>query len=366
MKDAVYLSEVKLVSFKNHNTLKLSFCKGFNGIAGLNGKGKTNLLDAIHYLTTGKSYFNFNDQQSIQTNQEFATIIGKLSKLNEDFEVIVTIQSGKKKIIKVNGLIYKKLSEFIGNFSSIIITPSDIAIVIANSEERRNFIDRVICQCNKVYLNELNKYNKLLEQRNKSLKRMAKDGVFNKQLIDTYSQQMKLPAEYIAQIRSEFINYISPSATSIYNELAQNNDTINMEYVSDLNASAFDELMELNFQKDKILERTNAGIHKDDLIFMLEGDKNLKKFGSQGQIKSWITALKLSAMLWLKEKNGQTPILMLDDIFEKIDQIRLEKLLNWLAVNHNGQWFVTDAHKNRLEESVLSATVEKKFFNIDE
>jgi DNA replication and repair protein RecF len=366
MKDTVYLLELKLVSFKNHNSLKLSFCKGFNGIAGLNGKGKTNLLDAIHYLTTGKSYFNFSDQQSIQTQTDFTSIIGKLNKQDENFEIIVNIQVGKKKVIKMNGEPCKKLSEFIGNFSSIIITPSDISIVIANSDERRNFMDRVICQCDKVYLVDLNKYNKLLEQRNKALKRMSKEGVFNQDLIATYTQQMSAPAENIAATRRAFIQFVGPAATAIYSELAQSNDTIEMEYTSDLNNATFEGLMETNMAKDRILERTTSGIHKDDLEFKLDNDQSLKKYGSQGQIKSWITAIKLAAMLWLKEKNKQTPILMLDDIFEKIDQNRLENLLNWLTINHDGQWFVTDAHKNRLEESILTASVEKKFFNIDE
>jgi DNA replication and repair protein RecF len=366
MKDIVYLLELKLVSFKNHNSLKLSFCKGFNGIAGLNGKGKTNLLDAIHYLTTGKSYFNFSDQQSIQTQADFTSIIGILNKQNENFEIIVNIQAGKKKVIKINSEPCKKLSEFIGNFSSIIITPSDISIVIANSEERRNFMDRVICQFDKVYLDNLNKYNKLLEQRNKALKKMAKEGAFNQELIATYSQQMAIPAENIAATRRAFIQFIGPNAATIYSELAQSNDTIQMEYTSDLNATTFENLMVSNLAKDRILERTSAGIHKDDLEFKLDNHLSLKKYGSQGQIKSWITALKLAAMLWLKEKNNQTPILLLDDIFEKIDENRLENLLKWLALHHDGQWFVTDAHKNRLEESILTAAVEKKFFNIDE
>lgn len=366
MKDAVYLLELKLVSFKNHNSLKLSFCKGFNGIAGLNGKGKTNLLDAIHYLTTGKSYFNFSDQQSIQTQADFTSIIGNLNKQDENFEIIVNIQVGKKKVIKINGEQCKKLSEFIGNFSSIIITPSDISIVIANSEERRNFMDRIICQFDKIYLNDLNKYNKLLEQRNRALKKMRKEGVFNQELIQTYSQQMTAPAENISETRRAFIQFIGPTATTIYSELAQNNDHIEMEYNCDLNSATFESLMAINQAKDRLLERTTTGIHKDDLLFNLETDKPLKKYGSQGQIKSWITAIKLAAMLWLKEKNGQTPILLLDDIFEKIDQNRLENLLKWLALHHEGQWFVTDAHKNRLEESILTATVEKKFFNIDE
>ena len=366
MKDAVYLLDLKLVSFKNHNSLKLSFCHGFNGIAGLNGKGKTNLLDAIHYLTTGKSYFNFSDQQSIQTNAQFTSIIGHLEKGNEVFEIIVTIQSGKKKIIKINGEQCKKLSEFIGNFSSVIITPSDISIVIANSEERRNFMDRIICQFDKLYLNNLNQYNKLLEQRNKALKKMARNGVYNQELIDIYSRQMNQPAENIAVTRCAFIRFIKPLASNIYNELAQSHDKIEMAYKSDLNDESFEQLMTKNQAKDKILERTTAGIHKDDLEFDLDDFKQLKKYGSQGQIKSWITAIKLASMLWLKENNHQIPILMLDDIFEKIDQNRLQNLLSWLAKHHKGQWFVTDAHKNRLEENIMTASVEKKFFNIDE
>lgn len=363
MSTPVVISSVKLVNFKNHSLFEIDLSKGFNGICGLNGTGKTNLLDAIHYLTTGKSYFNFSDQQSVKLGETFLTITGLLKVGSEKYKMHISVETGKKKVLKLDEVPVRKLSEFIGKFSSVLIAPADIEFVTGGAEVRRLFVDRIICQHDFSYLDSLASYNKLLEQRNRALKKSENNNV--DELLKIYSAQMKPYAEHIYATRSQFTEFIGKKVLDIYSFISQSAETISLQYCSQLNAADFTELTNKNLAKDKILERTTVGIHKDDLEFTFDYGFQLKKSGSQGQIKTWTIALKLAAMLWLMEKNNQIPVLLLDDIFEKIDETRLHRMLSWLSDNHKGQWLVTDAHLNRLEQMMENMKVEKKFFNID-
>lgn len=366
MSDSLFLYSLKLQCFKNHEHLTCEFSPGFNGISGLNGKGKTNLLDAIYYLLSGKSYFNFNDRMSIQKEAEQAFLSCVLVENGQQTSIAVSIPLAGAKHIKVDGALCRKLSDFIGKFSVVMITPDDISIITGGSENRREFLDKIICQHNHDYLMALNRYQKLLEQRNQALKKMDESGIFNPELIATYDVQLKSPADLIYHTRKEFMEWIAPVAEEIYRNITDDRDVLKIAYESPLRDTDFLNLMSINAAKDRVLCRTTSGVHKDDLLMTLGDGLDIRRYGSQGQIKSWVMSLKLAGMLWLKTFKNQTPILLLDDVFEKIDEVRLKNLLHWLEMNHQGQWFVTDAHHHRLQESVSPLRVEKKFFNIDE
>lgn len=366
MSDSLYLASIKLVGFKNHEHLTCNFSPAFNGISGLNGMGKTNLLDAIYYLLTGKSYFNYNDRLSIRQGEEAAFISGVFVEDLNQTSVSVSIPLNGPKQMKNDGALCRKLSEYIGKFSAVMITPDDISIVTGSGENRRSFMDKIICQHNREYLLALNQYIKLIEQRNRALKQMDESGMFNADLINIYNEQLVSPTTLIHQGRKSFMDWLAPVAADIYKRLTEEREEIEITYVSPLDKQDLLSLMKLNESKDRVLCRTSSGVHKDDLEMTLSGGMDIRKFGSQGQIKSWIMSMKLAGMLWLKENKNQIPILLLDDVFEKIDETRLRNLLHWLEMNHQGQWFVTDAHKMRLQECVQNLSVEKKFFNIDE
>lgn len=366
MSDSLFLYSLKLQGFKNHERVTCEFSPAFNGISGLNGKGKTNLFDAIHYLVTGKSYFNFNDRMSIMTDAVAAHISGVFMEDDLKTDISVAIPLTGSKQIKTDGSLCKRLSDYIGRFSAVMITPDDIAIIVGGSENRRSFMDRIICQHNPSYLLALNRYQKILEQRNHALKKMDESGIFNAELIDTYNNQLAIPAQEIYTVRKAFVEWMAPVAEDIYQKISNDRDHINLLYDSQLHEHSFAELMAMNVSKDRVLCRTSAGIHKDELVMTLGDGLDVRKYGSQGQVKSWIISMKLAALCWLKTFKKQSPILLLDDIFEKIDDVRLKNLLTWIEENHQGQWFVTDAHTYRLHDYVQTIGVEKKFFNIDE
>ncbi len=361
----MFIKELKLVSFKNHSSFSAKFCVGINCMSGPNGAGKTNVLDAIHYLVTGKSYFSFSDKQSIEYGKTMATIKGKFEYNHELDDVLVSLRTEKKKTIKVNGQLCKKLSELVGRYTCVLVTPSDISMVWGGSEERRNFMDRTICQSSKSYLHALNEYNKLLENRNRALKNMAGSQHFDPLLLSVYEKQMTGPALEIHGQRKAFFEELDELFQTIYRHISDDRDHIEIYYESELETKSIDQLFVENMERDRILERTTSGVHKDEMACNLADNHPLKKVGSQGQIKSFVISLKLASMQWLKNKTGKTPILMLDDVFEKLDDKRLNNVLAWIAANYSGQIFITDAFKDRLKDSVEGFDLEKKFFNID-
>ncbi len=360
-----YISKLKLVHFKNHRSGDYEFDPNCNAISGANGCGKTNLLDAIYYLASGKSYYSNNDKANIQQGLNQARITGILEQSDFKTTIQVDFDVNQGKTLFTDGVKVKKLSEYIGQLGIVMIAPDDTDIVKGQSTDRRTAMDRVISQYHIPYLKALISAQRITEQRNRALKQMGEAGQFNDTLLDVFDQQLIPFSETIFEVRRSFMKGVEKIFHEIYAQISGESDHIFLEYRSELEDGNFADILMKNRPKDKLLGRTMGGVHKDDWGIWLHGNQELKKYGSQGQIKSFVIALKLSFLRWLEKEKGQTPVLLLDDLFEKIDQQRLKGIVVWLSKHFNGQWFVTDAHEQRLESLLFEAGVPKKSINID-
>lgn len=337
------LTELKLYFFKNHEDKNLVTANKIIGLWGKNGMGKSNILDAIYFLTIGKSYFSSADLACIHHNSEISGLKGTFSE-HQISEIKIKLQKGKRKVISKNDKPYAKIAEHLGNFLSVIIAPGDIQIIYGGNEVRRNFTDQIICQYDGSYLNELLQYNKLLLHRNAVLKQDQPDW----QVIQSLDHQIAPKALHLFQKRLAFFEDFAPILSQEYRNLSGNTETIELKYLSQLNTNSYASLVKENKSKDLILKRSNIGIHKDEIELLLDHHP-LKNFGSQGQIKSALIALKIAAFQILKQKCDKTPILLLDDIFEKIDEERANQLTKIIKSENFDQIFITDTHKERLE-----------------
>lgn len=338
---------LSLIFFKNHKELKWAIDADILGISGLNGAGKTNVLDAIYYLCTGKSYFAATDVQSIKDEEPVAGIISSIdnNKGAEVNEVKVKFKRGSRKSIEQNGVLYSKITQYLGTYYAVVIAPGDIALVYGANEVRRNFVNQVLSQTNKTYLDDLLKYNKLLDHRNKLLKQDQMDGG----VLDAIDSQMAPIAERIYIERKSFLEKFIPIFQHKYLELAEEKEQVNLVYVSQLENANYLELVKNSRRKDIAVQRSFVGIHKDELDLQLN-DFVLKKYGSQGQIKSTLIALKLAEYEYVSSILGFLPVLLLDDIFEKIDDNRAKVLTQLIKKGNFGQVFVTDTNADRVEQ----------------
>ena len=357
----MHIGRLQLFYFKNHEEQHLQFCNGINCITGPNGSGKTNILDAVYYLANTKSFFNGIDQQLILHGQEFFSIHGFFENENTT-DILVNFGKGKK-TLKKNGKVYSRLIDHIGIIQTVFITPYDISLVLEGSEERRRFMDFTICQTDRQYLEKLSLYKKLLDQRNAFLKQ-ADGRPIDPVLLETYDDRMADTGQRIFEKRRDFIAEFTSYFQDFYRYLSGETEQPGLLYVSEIHEKPLNDLLYLNRDRDRVMQRTGSGIHKDDLEFLLS-DYPLKKYGSQGQIKSFVIALKLAQYKYFLEKTGQKPILLLDDIFEKIDGIRAGKLMELVAQDYFGQIIITDTHEARVQEHLEGLTVEKKYFTLE-
>jgi DNA replication and repair protein RecF len=360
----MHLESLYIQQFKNYESLQIQFAEGLNCFTGNNGAGKTNILDAIHYISFTKSYFNAIDQFQAFLGGHFFVIESVCAQQGIQETIRIVYQKGNGKILLVNGNELPKFSEHIGAIPLVMIAPGDISLIQEGSEERRKFIDQVISQCDKLYLNALIHYNKTLDQRNKLLKDFKLQGGFNRALLETYNEQLVQSGNYIFTKRASFIEQIIPLFLAHYQWISGPNEKVSMVYESDLSRATFEHLLDQTESADLDLMRTTRGVHRDDLTFLLGGNA-LKKFGSQGQQKSFLIALKLAQFDYLTQNKGKKPLLLLDDIFEKLDQTRLKKLFEQMADGKFGQVFLTDTQKERVLEMCKVNTLEAKFFDID-
>ena len=341
------LKRLTLSNFKIYHKSSLDFDAQVVCFAGPNGAGKTNLLDAIHYLCIGKSYFNPVDVQNIHHDENFFRVEGIFDMDNKK-EVVVCVQErGKKKVLSKNKSTYDRLADHIGNFPVVMIAPDDLELINGGSEERRKFMDYILASADRIYLENLLQYNRLLSQRNALLKQFNERGFFDMPLLQIYNEKMIPLATVIYEARTKFIKSFIPVFNKIYEEISGGSEVPFLIYQSDLKEVDQKQLFNDTIEKDRHLLRTSSGIHKDDLKFKLD-DFPVKKFGSQGQKKSFLIALKLAQYRFLADTTGKEPLLLLDDLFDKLDLHRAGHLLKITACGKFGQVFITDTQQERL------------------
>ncbi|MDB4107297.1 DNA replication and repair protein RecF [Bacteroidia bacterium] len=336
------IQKLSLIYFKNHSEFKIAGDEDVIALAGLNGVGKTSVLDAIHFLCLGKSYFSSTDVQCIQTNEQVAGIIATIDAL-EHTELKVKLKRGGRKSLEKNGVQYKRVLEHIGQYLAVVIAPGDIELVYGTNEKRRSFVNQILGQVDRGHLQMLVKYNKLIEHRNKHLKQEVVDLA----LIQTLDDQVAPLAQTIYVERKAFLANFSEVFSNKYNLLSGEKEDAKLHYISQLYNGSYLDIVQQNRSKDLAVQRSFTGIHKDELEIEL-GDFSLKKYGSQGQIKSALIALKLAEFEYLKTNTGITPFLLLDDIFEKIDEERAQVLTQIIKNDNFGQIFITDTNEGRL------------------
>ena len=357
------LKSITLTNYKSFSAKTVDFDPKINCFIGPNGTGKSNVLDAIYHLSFGKSYFNPISSQNIKHGEDFFAIKGSYRNESKEEVVIINFKKNDKKVIKRNNKKYEKFSDHIGFIPLVIISPSDRNLIAEGSDIRRKFIDSVISQSDKKYLENLINYNKILTQRNSLLKLIFKNKNFDKQTIQVYDSQLESIGEKIHMKRKMFLNHFIPVFKDKYKSISNNNEDVDIRYKTDLEFDKLSVLLQENIEKDMFLQYTSKGIHKDDLVFNIN-DYSVKKFGSQGQQKSLLIALKLSQFDFLKSQNKNNPILLLDDIFDKLDKNRVKQIINLVSADDFGQIFISDTDEERTLESIKEINNSNKIFKL--
>ncbi len=344
------INKIQLTQFKNYENASFDLHERVVGICGLNGQGKTNLLDAVYYCCFTKSYFSATDTAAILFNKDGFRLQAEFTRTGQQANIICIHRLGGKKELSLNDVPYEKFSQHLGKFPVVMIAPDDIELITGASEVRRKYLDMVLSQMDNEYLTALIRYNKILQQRNSLLKRFAEQGSTDWPLLEVLDEQLVIPGNYIYQCRKSFCIELIPLVKQFYHQIANNEEQINVQYDSRLHDQSFEGLLHVMREKDFILQRTNGGIHKDDISIQLN-EQPFKTTASQGQRKSLLFALKLAEFELLKSNKGFAPLLLLDDVFEKLDDQRMHQLLQWVCTENKGQVLITDTHRGRLENA---------------
>ena len=345
------LENLQLLYFKNYEEATTHFSPHINCFIGDNGSGKTNILDAIYYLSMGKSAFTASDLQNIKQGEAYFMVKGCFEAFSSRDTIQCTFRPGQRKIITRNKLAYEKISEHIGRYPVVLISPYDTDLIREGSEERRRYFDSLISQLDQTYLNELIAYNYILKQRNSLLKQFADRNYFDKEYLQILDEQLAPAGAYLASVRQTFLTNFLPVFQQHYQHLSDSSETITLDYKSELPGADFKYLLRQAQRKDLLLQRTTVGPHKDDFVFLMDGWP-VKNYGSQGQQKSYVIALKLAQFEVVAQQKGQKPLLLLDDIFDRLDGKRITKLLQLVAARTFGQLFITDSHLERTQKLV--------------
>ncbi len=359
----MHLKNIQLRQFKNFSKVQASFSPTINCFLGNNGSGKTNLLDSIHYLCLTKSGFNAGDLQSIQHDQSFFSVIGEFDQGGKSLEVKCILEMGKKKQVYNNGQLYEKMSDHIGLLPIVLIAPDDHQLIKGGSEDRRKFFDSLISQTDKNYLDMLIRYQHFLKQRNALIKRFAENSRVDALLLEPYDSELIGLSKGIAEKRASFFEGYAPLLVQHHREISGKKEEVNIAYTSEALKKSFEQVFKSSLQKDLLLKRTTSGIHKDDFNFEINS-YSLKKFGSQGQQKSFLIALKLAQFQIFKEIKTTKPILLLDDIFDKLDDLRIKKMIDLVANQEFGQLFITDARPERSRKILGSIATPTTYFKV--
>lgn len=356
------LYKISVVGFKNYSQLNLHFSEKFNCIVGDNGGGKTNLLDAIYYLSFTKSYFNLIDLQNIHPDSNLFLIQGGFKQGENEDEVYCAQVKGERKQVKVNKNEVARFADHVGNFPVVMSSPSDIELIFDGSETRRKFIDSIIAQYDRQYLEDIIAYTKALQQRNAQLKNFSKTG-FDADVLGIWNRQLVESGNRIYEKRKKISLELLPVFQKYYSAISADKERVGLTYKSQLDKGDFEALLNESIDKDRIMEYTTVGIHKDDWEFKMN-DYPIKKFASQGQQKSYLLSVKLSQYEFIRLQKRVKPILMLDDIYDKLDENRLKRLIDVLSTDEFGQVFITDTNEDRIKTLFKVIKSEMKIFNV--
>ncbi|MEN8839139.1 MAG: DNA replication and repair protein RecF [Flavobacteriales bacterium] len=341
------LSKISVINFKNYDQAELEVSPFVNCFLGKNGMGKTNLLDGIYYLSNCKSFFNSIDTQNIKNEEDFFVIQGEFESEESKENIYCGVKRGKKKIFKKGKKEYEKLSDHIGFINTVLISPMDTNLIYEGSETRRKFIDLIISQYDKAYLQNLIQYNKVLSHRNAYLKSIQQGGKYDELSLQIWDEQLIPLGVKLFEQRVSFIEEFQKEFDAIYTTLSGGHESCKLSYKSQLNEHSFGDLLKSSLGKERYIGYTTKGIHKDDFVFEIQ-EKPLKKFGSQGQQKTFLIALKLAQFKHIESKTESKPILLLDDIYDKLDEERISHLMNQICQGTYGQVFITDTNTERL------------------
>lgn len=359
----MYLSTLSVLNFKNYEQADLELSPKINCFVGENGVGKTNLLDAIHYLALCKSNLNPVDTQNIRHEAEFSVIQGGFSRKEKEEAIYCAIRRNRKKQFRRNKKDYKRLAEHIGLIPLVMISPADYILIQGGSEERRKLMNGVIGQYDRVYLENVISYNRILTQRNRLLKESNYNSNF-RDVLEVLNGQLVQYGIPVYEARKEFTDKLNPVFQRYYQHVSGNKEVVTLNYHSQLQEQDFEAALQETQQKDQVVQYTTTGIHKDELNMQLEGH-SLKKIGSQGQQKTYLVALKLAEFEFMKETMGNTPILLLDDVFDKFDAFRVKQIIQLVADNHFGQIFITDTNESRMTGILKEIPAEHRVFRIE-
>ncbi len=356
------LEKIVISDFRNIELQELEFSPNINCISGNNGEGKTNLLDAIHYLSMTKSAFATSDRFTFRHGTEEFSVAGTYrmeNGLSSRFALKMTTKGEKK--VRRDDKPYNKVSEHVGILPVVMVSPSDISLVSESGEERRRFVNAVLSQMDREYMVSLQQYNRLLLQRNRMLKEMEPD----RSLLEVIDMRMSALAEPVYQARKRFVEDLKPIVSDYYKAVSGGCEQIDIEYDSELDKASLDRLLEASYDKDRIFRYTTVGIQRDDLIFTMNGHP-IRRCGSQGQQKSFLVSLKFAQYEIMKKKYGFAPILLLDDVFDKLDMNRISNLLQMVSGKDFGQIFITDSNKVRMSGIVDGLTQDRVYYDTAE
>lgn len=359
----MFLKEIKLRNFKNFSDFECEFLPKINAFVGQNGVGKTNMLDAVHYLALTKSYLNLSDVQNIKFGTDFFSVEGTLQREQLQDVIFCGVQKDKPKIMRKNAKTYERISDHIGLIPLVMISPYDIDLIKEGSDVRRKFIDNIISQSNKEYLQSLMRYNRVLAQRNSLLKFFYQNSTFDSVSLTIYDEELINLGNYVFAERRKLMEEFIPIFQDYYREISHANEAVDIVYQSQLNENTLDDLLKTNLAKDRAAQYSTQGIHKDDLELRIL-NYPIKKFGSQGQQKSYLIALKLAQLEMIRKSSGQMPLLLLDDIFDKLDETRVEQLIKLVNEDRFGQIFISDTHPERTETVIRKINAESKIFRL--
>jgi DNA replication and repair protein RecF len=345
----LFCNSISLVQFKNYPQRQYAFTERIVGICGPNGVGKTNLLDAVYYCCFTKSYFTRSDSQNVLHGAAGFRVEGNFTRQQEALKVVCILRETGRKEFLVNDEPYDKLASHIGRLPCVIIAPDDVQIITGGSEDRRRMLDALLCQLDATYLQHLMDYNKVLQQRNGFLKSIAEKQPTDYKLLEVYDDQLIRYGSYVYEKRNHFLKEFLPLVTQFYHHIAGSTEPVELHYESQLHHTFFAQLLQRLRSKDLALQRTSGGIHRDDINCQLH-QQPFKTLASQGQRKSLLFAMKLAEFDTLKKANLFPPLLLLDDVFEKLDEGRMHNLLDFVCVQNAGQVLITDTHAERIQQ----------------